>query len=958
MAVMTLGGGLGGGGATQLYSLEVYAYCLSDLLNVRTSANPVVAFRLWDFPTLFVRPDLSNREGHRRGTVAEGGEFRSVCFESGKSCLFQVRLDELQSCLPLTLHVLLVDEHSETNRTVLGSHALVIGDHSDPLKCSVSRGVFPLADVLGSKVGMMTVDVRLTCLGHSSLPPSLQQPHHGAAAAGHPSGGRLLPGAQAPTRADVGGQPVYVRDASGRFVPVQDAAGGAAAAAAAGSASALASLAGPGGLEGLSAAEGGGASSRRRHRSSQRRLRRDEESSLDCESTASAWTEDSLAPAQGSARGGGTGTGGRGKRTREGRRQGGGGGGGRTKAREEGVRKYLRYEVLAQLATLMTLVEDYTNSDRKLGYLSQYSLEERDFFDVEVGLLKNLVHNTNKVLSAVDQHCYNRYGASALGIPLPSRTHTPHRRERSRERVHAPVTPPPPPPLDDDATRSKQRERERSGERTPSPRSRSGRDAQHTRSERDGASHSRGRDGDGDRYSPSSSPSAKREEEERQAREKERARDKEREREREREKESYRDTDRHGDRHHARDSDRVRDSDRLREREREDAERAKEREKEDEKERERERERDRDRERERDRERDRDREHEREREREREREQERERDALVRRQEDERLAAKRQDDERREREEKDREKEREREQASQSSRERERERERERKRQHDREREREPEFSVGDAVQVRDTENEVWRGGTVTAVTAGRPSVQITGQGKSFTWNFCEKEKSPAHTFAVGDRARVRDTEKEPWRQGVVATVTGSRVTVRIDGQKSDYTFNMIAPPDEDSPRTIAEQKAKAMAASASSGAEQDAQVCLWQAALALSRNSSHPTHPPTQFRKGDRVRVRDGANEDWRKGTVRSLRASESGAPTPMVCLDGQLSDFAWTLVEHLKDEKEGVCCRSRGRNSHTHTYTHTVPSRRSRPRARPHVGGVAEGRRRVDHQQRRRHG
>eukprot|EP00756_Hemistasia_phaeocysticola_P012544 Hpha_TRINITY_DN15207_c2_g11::TRINITY_DN15207_c2_g11_i1::g.67051::m.67051 len=170
-------------------------------------------------------------------------------------------------------------------------------------------------------------------------------------------------------------------------------------------------------------------------------------------------------------------------------------------------------------------------------------------------------------------------------------------------------------------------------------------------------------------------------------------------------------------------------------------------------------------------------------------------------------------------------------------------------------------FGVGDSVRVRDTAKASWQSGVVTELRDGRPVVKVEGTSRAFTWEYVEAEGKPGADekkggFAVGDRVRVRDSERESWRNGAVTEVSGDRVVVKVDGSSRGFTWNMIE----------ADGKPGADEKKGGGG-----------------------------FAVGDRVRVKDGEKEMWRYGAV-------TDATGPVVKVDGSSRGFTWKFVEPEK--------------------------------------------------------
>ena len=851
---MALQVGSGNTASNKLYGLEVYVHGLRELVGVSTTTNPCIAFRLWGFPTLFVRPDLANREGHRRGTEASDGCFRSICFEAGKSCLFQVRPEELTPALPLTLHIILVDEVSENNRTVIGSHALVIGEHGEELRCGIKRGVFTLSDVLGNKIGIMTVDVRLTCLGNSTLPAALSS--------GPPIGGRLLRGQQ-PTGAVVGTsqqlqtapQPMYYRDSTGKFIPMPNR-------------NALEEATrwghGVGTIDNMSMINNLSTGHPTKKKKKRRPIRVDD--------TESSISEQSIQPRR--------------KRSTRG---------------SESVKKFLRYEVLAQLATLMTLVEDYVDGDTRLGKIGSYPEDEQDFFRQELNSIMDLTHNTNRILSAVDQYCFEHHGRA----PPPPTRRTPNRhssRHKSRDRYHSDSSPPPPPPpprSDDEKEKAKAKSKDERDYKKSSPRD--------DKSEKERAMEDAEREArkkaelkrEEERVEKDKRENAEKEEFEKKEQEiaekekrlaekdlserkeleaqKEQLAKEKREREDRLQWEKERDERRREEEERDRKSSLAKQQAAKEDAEREENARAKERSmkeaadkeqaREEEKRKEAEWEKDKERERERDR---------------------------------ERSAKDRADKEQAEKE-----------------------KERAAKEQAAKDSIKEV-FKLGDRVRVRDSERENWRNGAVVSTADRKTKVRVDGQDASFTWEYIERDNQ-ASSYTVGCKVRVRDTTTAEWRKGTVESVSGNKTLVRVEGQQQAFTWNFIEkinvsfgsfPQNGDRCRvrdnTREEWRKGTIANVNGSHVTVRLDGCVQVSNWHIIEPSSDP--PASEFSVGDRVRVRDTEKEEWRKGVVQTITDNK-----PMVRIDSQVRAFSWTFVEKLPTATSSSSSSSEatGRNS-----------------------------------------
>eukprot|EP01065_Artemidia_motanka_P028942 TRINITY_DN3475_c1_g2_i1.p1 TRINITY_DN3475_c1_g2~~TRINITY_DN3475_c1_g2_i1.p1 ORF type:complete len:1546 (+),score=597.31 TRINITY_DN3475_c1_g2_i1:79-4638(+) len=898
----------------QLYSLEVYVHTVQELKNVATTANPCIAFRLWNFPTLYVQPDLMSR-----GTEVVSGSYRSLAFESGQSCLFAVHPDELVPHLPLTLHVLLVDERSAAERRVLASQALVVGDREvtagpggvqGALRCTIKRGVFPLLDVYHDKIGTMTVDVRLTCLGNTALPHLL-----------NPAAGGTV------------GAPDYRADRDrGPFRRRDD----------------LESVAGHVSYEDDDPPQ--------RRRKPRRHVvvsaPHPQPSPPPAVSGALVRVADVAAPPPPPP---------------PVRQQpyypyhpaGGHMDVYRPPVQSEeqlppvagdfSVAKFLRYEVMAQLSTLYSLLEEYVTSERDLGKVSQYGEDERGFFSKQLAVMKDVSHSTTRVLQAVDQFC----GSNAFTVvrsrdaPRALATAPPQGGGGARPIAAGPSPSPSPSVSFDVGDRVRMRDVTTEAWLTGTVASVGAGGLPSIRADgmtktfqwnlvepmakapptakpdfafeervavsmpggglQAGLVDSVGRDGtvavvlDGQKLSksfPAASVQKLGGKVERSASE----------RERELEKEKYLERGKDDDK------------DRLREKERE-LEREKEREEKD---------------RQADREKDKLRDMEREKERLREAELEKEREAKSggrdgRGADDKSKAQELQVGDR--------------------------------VRMRDRPEESwrtgvvtdidktdgifvrpdrgsksftwnyveraaaaEPakggsttaKFKVGAKVRVRDTESESWRHGEVTEMVGDTPKVRVNGQVRSFTWRMVEAEEGeapkPAPSFSVGDRVRVRDSERENWRHGEVTRADGDKPQVKVDGQSRAFTWQFVeavaaAKFKEGDRVRMRDSSATSWQEGKVTGTDAQGRPLVCADGHTRSFTYLHveavqaAADGSAKVRVGDRVRVRDTSGEQWREGVVTDVRSDGK----PLVRVDGSSRDFHWGQVELVSDKDRG---------------------------------------------------
>ena len=214
-------------------------------------------------------------------------------------------------------------------------------------------------------------------------------------------------------------------------------------------------------------------------------------------------------------------------------------------------------------------------------------------------------------------------------------------------------------------------------------------------------------------------------------------------------------------------------------------------------------------------------------------------------------------------------------------------------------------LQIGDTVRVRDNEREDWKTGTVTEMRGNKPVVKLQGQSRGFTWTFFEPleesgdagagqgKSSGGGDVQIGDRMRVRDSDKEDWKVGVVTGMRGSSPCVKLDGQSRGFAWTFWEPLDG------GDKKGSAAAAAAPRPAPPQPRDGGERAPAPPPRGGGGGGGGGGSFVIGDRVRVRDNEREDWKTGTVTEVRGSK-----PAVKLDGQSRGFTWTFCEPA-DEK-----------------------------------------------------
>eukprot|EP01062_Namystynia_karyoxenos_P046420 TRINITY_DN3477_c0_g2_i2.p1 TRINITY_DN3477_c0_g2~~TRINITY_DN3477_c0_g2_i2.p1 ORF type:complete len:1340 (+),score=528.09 TRINITY_DN3477_c0_g2_i2:123-4142(+) len=249
-------------------------------------------------------------------------------------------------------------------------------------------------------------------------------------------------------------------------------------------------------------------------------------------------------------------------------------------------------------------------------------------------------------------------------------------------------------------------------------------------------------------------------------------------------------------------------------------------------------------------------------------------------------------------------------------------------------------FRVGDRVQMRDTEKEAWKRGEVTGFSGAKPLVKADGATRAFTWAMVEAEKedkrpqpSAPRPFLKGDRVRVRDSEREAWKNGEVTETDGTRPKVRVDGASRAFTWEMCEHVGSGHMLPAALQPKSASAASSSSSAStgfavhervrvRDSDREAWKTGVVTGFDRGRPTvklegsstrsftwayveklgtgssgGATAKLKEGDKVRARDSEREEWKTGTVQGFSNSDQ----PLVLIDGHKRAFVWKFVERV---------------------------------------------------------
>eukprot|EP00756_Hemistasia_phaeocysticola_P002225 Hpha_TRINITY_DN11533_c0_g1::TRINITY_DN11533_c0_g1_i1::g.32149::m.32149 len=194
--------------------------------------------------------------------------------------------------------------------------------------------------------------------------------------------------------------------------------------------------------------------------------------------------------------------------------------------------------------------------------------------------------------------------------------------------------------------------------------------------------------------------------------------------------------------------------------------------------------------------------------------------------------------------------------------------------------------AVGDTVRVRDSEAEPWQVGLVTDVTDG-PRVALDGGRRSFRWRFIQRlrraqAESSKEGPGLGQRVRVRDSDTEAWRLGVVSELTkDGHALVLVEGASRPFQWSIIEPLD--------------------SGAK-DKDL--------LPPPPEAPPQPPAaaglpgpSFVLGESVQVRDSTQDEWKGGTVVQIPTPSTNGQV-VVALQGQEQGFVWKFIRRDSEE------------------------------------------------------
>ena len=142
--------------SSHLYNFEVQLHSVGRFFVPLPEGNVQCAFRLWDFPTLYI---AVRSDGPSSQT--------DILVERGKTCLFEAVPSVLHSHLPLELRCVLFAEHGAAERTVLCSESLPLGDgeNASTLNCILHRREVVLKDSYGTALCEAVFSLKLSCVG-------------------------------------------------------------------------------------------------------------------------------------------------------------------------------------------------------------------------------------------------------------------------------------------------------------------------------------------------------------------------------------------------------------------------------------------------------------------------------------------------------------------------------------------------------------------------------------------------------------------------------------------------------------------------------------------------------------------------------------------------------------------------------------------------------------------------
>ncbi|KAL2082858.1 hypothetical protein ACEWY4_020631 [Coilia grayii] len=166
-----------------LFSFEFLVEYVSLETGLFRSWEPAVGVRLLDFPTLVIYQ--SDIDAHADGTLLTSTtdvKSNEAIFQKGKSCLFKMNLGFLQKHLSYTpLYAMVMDVGQDTPK-LIGSSLISLARLVDQIKADVEaygigtpsacgeRGVHDLCNLMGRKIGQISIACKLVSLGGSLIP--------------------------------------------------------------------------------------------------------------------------------------------------------------------------------------------------------------------------------------------------------------------------------------------------------------------------------------------------------------------------------------------------------------------------------------------------------------------------------------------------------------------------------------------------------------------------------------------------------------------------------------------------------------------------------------------------------------------------------------------------------------------------------------------------------------------
>ncbi|XP_063047663.1 microtubule-associated protein 10 [Engraulis encrasicolus] len=146
------------------------------------SWTPAVGVRLLDFPTLVTYQSDIQQQTDGKWTRTDVDNYNEAYFQKGKSCLFKINfvfLHKHLSCTPL--YAMVMDVGHDTPK-LIGSSLISLARLVDQIQADVEaygistpssrgeRGVHDLCNLMGKKIGQISIACKLVSLGGSLIP--------------------------------------------------------------------------------------------------------------------------------------------------------------------------------------------------------------------------------------------------------------------------------------------------------------------------------------------------------------------------------------------------------------------------------------------------------------------------------------------------------------------------------------------------------------------------------------------------------------------------------------------------------------------------------------------------------------------------------------------------------------------------------------------------------------------